>query len=125
MPSADASNLKILVVDDDLLFLKLAEAALTKRGISVQTAEAGEEAIAKIHYEAPQIVLLDVKMPRLTGDELVKMIKDWKPEMHVFMVSSHLNKDIEEECLQNGAQCCIEKPVDFDQLIETFKHSFQ
>ena len=64
-------------------------------------------------------------MPRLTGDELVKMIKQWKPEILVFMVTSHLNKDIEEDCLQNGANGCFEKPLDFDRLIDSIKQSFQ
>ncbi len=125
MPPFDASDLKILVVDDDASFRKLAENALSKRGFSVHLAKAGEETIAKIYYEGPQIVLLDVMMPRLTGDELVKMIKQWKPEIRVFMVTGHLNKDIEEDCLQNGANGCLEKPLDFDRLVETFKQSLQ
>ena len=125
MPPFDASDLKILVVDDDAPFRKLAESALSKRGFSVHLAQAGEEDIAKIYYEDPQIVLLDVMMPRLTGDELVKMIKQWKPEIQVFMVTSHLNKDIKEECLLNGANGCFEKPLDFDRLVDTFKQSLQ
>jgi len=64
-------------------------------------------------------------MPRLTGDELVKMIKLWKPEIRVFMVTSHLNKDIEEDCLQNGANGCFEKPLDFDRVVDSVKQSLQ
>ncbi len=125
MPPFDASDWKILVVDDAASFRKLAETTLSKRGFSVLLAQAGEEAIAKIYYDGPHIVLLDVMMPRLTGDELVKMIKQWKPEILVFMVTSNLNKDIEEDCLQNGASGCFKKPLDFDRLIDSIKQSFQ
>lgn len=125
MPPFDTSDLKILIVDDEASFRKLAKSALSKRGFSVHLAEAGEEAIAKIYYEGPQIVLLDVMMPRLTGDELVKMIKQWKPEIRVFMVTSHLSKDIEEDCLQNGANGCFEKPLDFDRFVDSVKQSLQ
>ncbi len=125
MPPFDTSDRKILVVDDDASFRKLAESTLSKRGFSVHLAQAGEEAIAKIYYAGPQIVLLDVMMPRMTGDELVKMIKQWKPEILVFMVTSNLNKDIEEDCLQNGANGCFKKPLDFDRLIDSIKQSYQ
>ena len=125
MPPFDTSDLKILIVDDEASFRKLAKIALSKRGFPVHLAEAGEEAIAKIYYEDPQIGLLDVMMPRLTGDKLVKMIKQWKPEIRVFMVTSHLSKDIEEDCLQNGANGCFEKPLDFDRFVDSVKQSLQ
>ena len=67
------------------------------------------------------MVLLDVKMPRLTGDELVKMIKAWKPEIYVIMVSAHLTPEIERDCMQNGASYCFGKPIDFDLLQETIQ----
>ena len=121
MSPTQASDLKILIVDDDLSYLKLAGTSLSKRGFSVQTAEAGEEALAKIYIEAPQVVLLDVQMPRLTGDELVKMITEWKPEIQVLMISSKLTPDLEQDCLENGATACLKKPVDFDLLAAKIK----
>jgi CheY-like chemotaxis protein len=94
------------------------EKNLSARGFEVEVAEAGEEAMETIYSNQPHIVFLDVMMPRLTGDELVKMIKDWKPEIQVIMVSANLRKDVEEECMRNGASACITKPVKFDLLTE-------
>ncbi len=125
MSSTDTSGLKILIVDDDLAFLKLAGTALSKRGFSVQTAEAGEEALAKIYIDAPQVVLLDVQMPRLTGDELVKMIKEWQPKIQVIMISSKLTPALEQDCLENGAYACLKKPVDFDPLAQKIRESLK
>ena len=125
MSPTNVSDLKILIVDDDLSFLKLAGTALSKRGFSVQTAEAGEEALAKIYIDAPQVVLLDVQMPRLTGDELVKMIKEWQPEIQVIMISSNLTPALEQDCLENGAYACYRKPVDFDPIAQKIRESVQ
>ncbi|MDH5762496.1 MAG: response regulator [Nitrospinota bacterium] len=123
MSKSTTSNLKVLVVDDEEKFLNLSKKNLNLRGFEVETAEAGEEAIAKIYQYHPKVVLLDVMMPRLTGDELVKMITDWRPEIQVIMVSANLSRDVEEECLRNGAYACIKKPVNFDQLAETIKQA--
>lgn len=108
--------MNVLIVDDDKVFLQVAKAALEKRGFGTLIAEAGEEALAKIYSDEPEIVLLDVQMPRLTGDELVKMIKEWKPEIQVFMVSTLSDEAIKKECLDNGANAFFNKPVDFDDL---------
>lgn len=118
MPVSTTSKPRILVVDDEVKYLHLAKKNLNSRGFEVEVAEAGEQAMSKIHNNQPHIVLLDVMMPRLTGDELVKMIKGWKPEIQVIMVSANLSPELEEECLRNGASACIRKPVDYAQLTE-------
>jgi len=123
MPPAKRADLKILIVDDDLTYLKLAESSLGKRGFSVHTAESGEDALAQINLDIPQVILLDVQMPRLTGDELVRMITEWKPGIQVWMISSNLTPEIEQDCLENGAFACLKKPVDFDQLARQIRES--
>ncbi len=57
-------------------------------------------------------------MPRLTGDELVKMIKVWKPAIEVIMVTAVHNLLLERERMENGAFAYITKPVNFEQLEE-------
>ncbi len=79
---------------------------------------AGEEGIAKIYNFDPKVVLLDVLMPRLTGDELVKMITDWRPEVQVIMITANISPEAKEECMRNGAYAYIQQPVNFDQLAE-------
>jgi len=119
------SNPKVVVVDDEKKFRHLARKNLGLRGFEVELAEAGEEGIAKIYYFNPKVVLLDVLMPRLTGDELVKMITDWKPEVRVIMVTANLSPEAKEECMRNGAYAYIHKPVNFDQLAELIKEAAQ
>ena len=123
MPTPTVSGLRVLVVDDEESARTLFREYLTLEGCQVELAEAGEEALAKIYNFHPQVVLLDVLMPRLTGDELVKMIKDWKPEIKVIMVSANASLDVEKDCLRNGAYSCLRKPVNLDTLINTIRQS--
>jgi len=114
------SNHKLLVVDDNRSHCDLAKQFL-EDSYDIETAYGGEEAISKIYDFKPSVILLDIMMPRLTGDELVKMIKAWKPEVQVIMVSANLTPEIEEECMQNGAFACISKPLDFEYLNATIQ----
>jgi DNA-binding NtrC family response regulator len=116
-------KLRVLVVDDEAKYLRLAKINLSARGFEVEVTQAGEEAMKKINDNQPHIVLLDVMMPRLTGDELVKMITDWKPEIRVIMVTANISQEAEEECRRNGAYAYIKKPVDFDKLAEIIRQA--
>ncbi len=115
--AGDLTNgLKVLVVDDEQDFCSLTKRILEKKGYVVEVAYGGEESITNIHDFNPGVVLLDVRMPRLGGDELVKMITVWKPGLPVIMVTANTRPEIREECLQNGAFECLNKPLDFDVL---------
>jgi len=107
----------LLVVDDNPKNCEVAKRCL-EDSYDIEIALGGEEAISKIYDFSPAVVLLDVMIPRLTGDELVKMIKAWKPEVQVIMVSANLTPEIEKECMQNGAFACFTKPLDFERLQE-------
>ncbi len=111
---------KLLVVDDNKSNCELAQ-RLLEDCYDIEIAFGGEEAISKIYDFSPVVILLDIKMPRLTGDELVKMIKAWRPEIHIIMVSAHFSPEIEKECMENGAFDCISKPLDFEHLKKTIQ----
>ena len=81
-------------MDDDPRHCEIAKQLLGD-SFDIEIAFGGEEAISQIYNFNPAVVLLDVKMPRLTGDELVKRIKAWKPEIYVIMVSAHLTPEID------------------------------
>jgi len=115
-------NHKVLVVDDNPQHCYIAKKCL-EDSYDIEIAYGGEEAISKIYDFNPSVVLLDVLMPRLTGDELVKMIKAWKPEIHIIMVSANLTPELEKDCMQNGAFACINKPMNFEKLHETIQEA--
>ncbi len=108
---------KILIVDDDPMFLKVTKKILERKDYLVEVAEGGEEAIAQIYIFDPAVVILDVLMPRMTGQEIIKIIKAWKPELQVIMVSSL--KTMGENPTEIGAFAFLQKPIEFETLYKT------
>ena len=112
---------KILVVDDDPEARGFLSVYLKKQNYLFDEAEDGEQALEKIHKFAPDVILLDILMPKLTGDELVKMITIWKPNIQVIMTTALSDQEIKSECLRNGAFACADKPIDLKNLMSLIK----
>ena len=83
---------------------------------NVELAHDGEDALSKLSSFNPQCVLLDVRMPYLSGVEALKMIKMHNSDIEIIMVSAVSNMKIVEECMRNGAFGYVAKPVDLDYL---------
>ena len=66
---------KILIVDDDPDFLQIVEFQLKKRGYQIVTASNGEEGLEKAYSENPELIMLDIKMPKMDGYTLVRRLK--------------------------------------------------
>ncbi len=114
---------KVLVIDDDEKFLSLAKRVLESWEYTVELAGDSEEATCKIYHFEPRVVVLDVIMPALTGVELVKMIKSWRPEIEVIMVTASPSDAAEKECMQNGAFAYMAKPLNFTDLDRRIKQA--
>lgn len=66
---------RILLVEDDRFLRRAAEASLRQRGFTVTVAADGEEALAKVRAEIPDLILLDLLMPKLTGIEVLRALR--------------------------------------------------
>jgi two-component system, chemotaxis family, chemotaxis protein CheY len=102
----------ILIVDDDLFVRRLLEDALTASGLALRVLEAsdGEEGLAVATRERPQVVLLDLFMPRRSGLELLGLLRAAVPEARVVIISSMDAEPVIEQALQAGAFGFIAKP---------------
>jgi two-component system, response regulator, stage 0 sporulation protein F len=107
----------VLVVDDAGIIRVTSERVLKRAGYQVATAECGEEALTKMGQSPSEVVMLDIKMPGLSGVEVLRKIKqDW-PETEVVIMTAYADQDIAEESLNLGASEILLKPVEDINLI--------
>ena len=114
--AADAP--RILVVDDDPVIRVLSTRALTALGCEVEEAEDGQQALSMIDRSAPDLVLLDVEMPGISGFETCALIRERDPgrEIPVLIATGHTDSDTIEKAFQSGATDFITKPLDWQLL---------
>jgi two-component system, NtrC family, response regulator AtoC len=113
---------KILVADDEKNMRWILEKSLKSDGFQVVTAEDGEEAFNMFLDETPDMVIVDYKMPKLDGMEVLKRIKKINNNIPVVMITAHGNTDAAVEAMKLGAVDYISKPFDIDELkITIFK----
>jgi len=111
------SNSKVLLVDDSK-FLRMAnERALSKAGYEVSTAADGEEALQVAHDQLPDIILLDMLLPKMSGPEVLKALKQNPVTMNIpVIVLTSLSQKNEDKLLHDGAEAYFEKStLDLDK----------
>jgi diguanylate cyclase (GGDEF)-like protein len=109
---------KILIVDDNVKTRKMLRRHLTKGGYKVSEAENGKVALEKIRDELPEVVLLDVMMPDMTGFEVCQQLhKTPQYELiYIIMLTALTDSEYKIEGLDNGADDYVTKPFDISEL---------
>lgn len=112
----------LLVVEDNAEVAKLLELILRRAGYDVTVAEDGVEALERFQERAPDLVLLDIMLPRMDGYEVSSHIRqDFKSQIPIVMLSS-LDSPLDmERSREAGATDHIAKPFDKDQLLEIIR----
>jgi two-component system NtrC family response regulator len=107
----------ILIVDDEKNYLTILSAILEDEGFEVLTAPGGSEAL-DIHKASDlDLILTDMKMPKMDGIELLENIKENDPDLPVIMMTAHGTVDKAVEAMQKGAYTYVLKPFDNERLI--------
>lgn len=115
------SKVKILVVDDSPTHLKLSSEPLIEKGYNVITAADGEEALQKTQAEKPDLIVLDVIMPKLNGFQVCRKIKT-TPELSGTKIILCTSKNQESDKFwgkKQGADAYITKPFTDEELLKT------
>ncbi len=106
----------ILVIDDETNLRSGLAAALQEEGYQVQSAGSGKQGLEKINLFLPDLVICDVKMPEMSGIELLKLAKQKHPDMPVIMLTGHAGLDDAVSAMKLGAYDFLTKPVHLDKL---------
>ncbi|MBK7140738.1 MAG: response regulator [bacterium] len=104
------TSITVLAVDDEPMMRSLLEKILTRDGYKILTAEDGEAALKVLSTESVSIVISDIKMPKLNGFELLKVIKTKYPEIGVIMMTAYGDTFTVKDALLLGADEYITKP---------------
>ena len=107
---------KLLVVDDEIALCDLLRHFFIKQGYRVVMATSGAEALALVTKEQPDLMLLDVKMPRMSGIEVLKQLRARGDEVMVIMVSATRDDVTINEAKRLGAIDYVTKPFHLDYL---------
>ncbi len=107
---------KILLVDDEQDIREVLEISLVSSGYTVFTAENGKQAFDIFKKEKPLIVLTDIKMPGMSGIDLLRKIKNSNPDTEVIIITGHGDTDLAIKSLKHEAIDFITKPISEDAL---------
>lgn len=114
---------KLLVVDDEIDMLEVLKKRLVKEGYEVITALDGEEALVKVKDANPDIILLDLMLPKLNGFEVLKEIREkykdrWRP---VIIISAKTELESLEKCYGMQADHYLTKPCNIETILHGIK----
>ena len=107
---------RILVVDDDENLRWVVKTQLEEFGYMVSEAGDGEQALTIIAKEPPALVLTDLKMPGLSGLELLAKIRSEYPEIPAVIITAFGTIQSAVEAMRNGAYDYLTKPIDYEEL---------
>jgi len=117
--------MKLMLVDDEERLLSSIAKLLSKKGIDVVTATSGAEAIEKLKHQNIHVVILDVKMPGMDGNETLVEIKRLFPMVEVIMLTGHATVESAVDGLKFGATDYLMKPIGIDELIQKAEEAFE
>ena len=113
--------IKILIIDDEDIMRNCLCDVLTDDGYSVEVAREGIQGITLFENNPSDIVILDIKMPGLSGVEVLKIIKGNKNSTQVVMMTGYATVQTAVECMKLGAFDYLTKPFDMNQIREVIR----
>ncbi len=116
---------RILVVDDEQAIRKALKEILEYEKHEVDLAKDGFEAIDKVKNQQFDLMLLDIKMPKIDGIEVLEKIQKINPELPVIIITGHGTVDTAVEALKKGAYDFLEKPLDLNRLLVAVRNALE
>ena len=108
--------MKVLIVDDEYSVLEALQEYLTLRGYEVIVSGRGDEAVEVVRQEKPQVVLLDIRLPGLSGMDVLRQIRPMDPKLQIIMITALDDEGLRKEALELGATAFAFKPLDVQGL---------
>ena len=115
---------KVLIVEDNELNMKLFHDLLDAQGYETLQTREGLQALALARQHRPDLILMDIQLPEISGLEVTKWLKDDEELSHipVIAVTAFAMKGDEERIREGGCEAYLSKPISVGKFIETIRH---
>jgi two-component system nitrogen regulation response regulator NtrX len=113
----------ILIIDDEKAIRKTLSEILSFEGYTIDEAADGEEGLKKFREKTYDVVLCDIKMPKIDGIEFLQKAGESNPDVPIIMISGHGNIETAVEAVKKGAYDYISKPPDLNRLLITIRNA--
>ena len=107
---------KILIVDDDVDICHFFQKILTEMDYEVATATSGRQSLAKITRDPPDVLFLDIKMPKMNGLECLRRIRKIHRKLPIVMITGYGDLKSVQEAMRLGADEYVSKPFDLEEI---------
>ena len=112
---------KILIVDDEIEFTEVLAARMESRGMAVDTAAGGHEALEKAKNKSYDAIILDLSMPEMDGMETLKHLLSENPDLQVIVLTGYASIEKGVEAIKLGAMEFLKKPAELQELVEQIR----
>ena len=119
------SKIRVLLVDDEEDYVKAMAERMDMRDLHSQVALSGEEALAVLEENPPDVIVLDLRMPGMQGMEVLERVRKDHPHIQVIILTGHGGEEEEAEARRLGAFEYLQKPADTGQLIRTIQGAWR
>ena len=119
------SKIKLLLVDDEEDYVKAMAERMEMRDVGSRVAFSGEEALRLVEDEAPDVMVLDLRMPGIDGMQVLERVKQEHPRVQVIILTGHGSEKEEEEARRLGAFEYLQKPTDTSDLLKTVRSAWK
>jgi DNA-binding NtrC family response regulator len=113
----------ILIIDDEKAIRKTLSEILSYEGYKIDEAGDGEEGLRKFREKEYDVILCDIKMPKMDGIEFLEKAKESNPDLPIIMISGHGTIETAVEAVKKGAYDYISKPPDLNRLLITIRNA--
>jgi two-component system phosphate regulon sensor histidine kinase PhoR len=125
MAKSMTQAIRILLVDDEEMIRHSWNRLLSARGFQLLEAENGQAALDVLSKNSIDLILLDLKMPVMGGEEFLRVIQASHPDVPVIIITGHGTLDTAVECMKNGAYDFITKPFEIDHFLLTIDKAIE
>jgi DNA-binding NtrC family response regulator len=115
----------LLIIDDERAIRKTLSEILTFEGYKIEEASDGEEGLKKFSEKTYDVVLCDIKMPKIDGLEFLQKAVEKNPDVPIIMISGHGTIETAVEAVKKGAYDFIQKPPDLNRLLITIRNAME